>query len=786
MDKIVVQYELELTKLRQQLGETDTRLQQVETTAKKSAKGAEKGFDDLKNKVKGGINEEIKNLGKTIIAAFAVQQLVSFGKEVVELAAKAEGIERAFSRLNNPNLLNELRAATKGTVSDVNLMQAAVKANNFKIPLEQLGGLFEFAAQRAADTGESVDYLTESIVLGISRKSIPILDNLGLSATEIQEEFKKTGDFAQAVGNIIDREMAKSGKAIDTTADKIARKNAQWENTKVLIGKQLIEAGNATLDFLRDLGDGIDNVVFGGKAQDQQKKLLENQQKELRKSQDQFAGLTLKDLEQHEAEKTRMLEKALKSRDKEQIAFYQNELKLIEAQKQKLLNVEKKSAKVTLEALQHNLQALKDTLNTQEVGSKVFKETQKEIAKLEEEIAIALGKETEAQKKNKVEREKATEANKKAREELEKLRQENDLLAVQDDVARKALQVRQDYANALKRINEEEYVSEEVKAQKRIELERNTQLKLQELAEEGAVKRIEIQEKAAEEAKQIPQAYLTESQKALDRERQLTEEKEKEIAGLKLHYQQQAEQAALDLGKQFLQNQYDIVDRQREYELESLEKKREAGVISEDEYAREVAQIKTKQAKAERDRALFEIAANTAIAILKVTAQTGVLAPTVIPGIIALGALQAGLVLAQPLPQYAKGTLYVDDPNAPNGIDTVHAKLTKGEAVIPVDKNKKYKDAIKAIYDGEFEKFYQPVDVLGALNSIEERRNAKTTAERMYAALKLQKNKGYDYDKIVKAVERNSRVALDDKTIKKLAGALKTGKNTGHFYKTGN
>ena len=47
-------------------------------------------------------------------------------------------------------------------------------------------------------------------VLGISRKSIPIIDNLGISAQQVQEEFQKTGDFAKAVGNIIDESMGLS------------------------------------------------------------------------------------------------------------------------------------------------------------------------------------------------------------------------------------------------------------------------------------------------------------------------------------------------------------------------------------------------------------------------------------------------------------------------------------------------------------------------------------------------------------------------------------------------
>ncbi|MBO0323459.1 phage tail tape measure protein [Muricauda sp. CAU 1633] len=76
--------------------------------------------------------------------------------------------------------------------------------------------------------------------------------------------------------------------------------------------------------------------------------------------------------------------------------------------------------------------------------------------------------------------------------------------------------------------------------------------------------------------------------------------------------------------------------------------------------AREVAdkkekEIRNKKAKAERQNVLIQIAIDTAAAVAKVLAQTGVVGPLVIPSIIALGAAQAAFVAAQPLPQFFKG-----------------------------------------------------------------------------------------------------------------------------------
>lgn len=194
----------------------------------------------------GSIDHSLKNLsggfgalGGAIGASFAVDAVRQFVSESVQLAAQTEGVRNAFEKINDPTLLDDLRKATKGTINDFDLMKSAVKAKNFNIPLEQLGSLMGFAQKRATETGESIDYMAESIVLGIARKSIPILDNLGFSATEVREEFKSTGDMAVAVGNIIQRQMGDSADATLTLSEEIAQQQAHIVNLKTEIGEQL-------------------------------------------------------------------------------------------------------------------------------------------------------------------------------------------------------------------------------------------------------------------------------------------------------------------------------------------------------------------------------------------------------------------------------------------------------------------------------------------------------------------------------------------------------------------
>lgn len=223
---------------RQKMRELNGTLEQNQ----QKVRGMGGAFSSLKGMIgKISIGNIIGNLATKAIEGVGiligkVQQLAS---EAVNMARGAEGITIAFDRLNKPGLLDELQKATHGTVTDLDLMKAAVKAENFGIPLEQLGKYFAFAQQRAKDTGESVDYLVDSIVTGLGRKSPMILDNLGISASQLKDEMAKGADMATAVGTIIEQEMSKTGDYIETAADKAAQATVKVQNEQLKLGQIL-------------------------------------------------------------------------------------------------------------------------------------------------------------------------------------------------------------------------------------------------------------------------------------------------------------------------------------------------------------------------------------------------------------------------------------------------------------------------------------------------------------------------------------------------------------------
>jgi len=192
----------------------------------------------------------------TVAAGFS--EAVTKGKQ---MAMEAEGVQKAFNRLNQPGLLDNLREATHNTVNDLELMKQAVKFDNFGLSLDQMGSMLAFAQQQAKDTGQDVNYLVDSIVTGLGRKSLPILDNLGLSATEIRERMKETGDMTQAVAQIIQERMSAAGGYVETAADRAAQAQTRLDNAMKELGETMNSLSGAGATLWTDLETGAINLA---------------------------------------------------------------------------------------------------------------------------------------------------------------------------------------------------------------------------------------------------------------------------------------------------------------------------------------------------------------------------------------------------------------------------------------------------------------------------------------------------------------------------------------------
>lgn len=209
---------------------------------------------------------------KLVVTAGVLREVVDIGLEMAKLKGNVEGVERAFDRAfpNQVKILNDLREATHGTVSDFELMQRTLQATNLGVAVEQLPILFEFAAARAQQTGESVDYLVDSIVRGIGRKSLLVLDNLGLSATRLKEQFggaalasQSVADVTRGVAEIARVELEKMGGYAETSATQVDQLKTSWEELRITLAKK-IESGGV-ISFLDSAVDGLRDFIKGNK-----------------------------------------------------------------------------------------------------------------------------------------------------------------------------------------------------------------------------------------------------------------------------------------------------------------------------------------------------------------------------------------------------------------------------------------------------------------------------------------------------------------------------------------
>ena len=254
--------------LAQSIGQLSDRL--------KEAKQELYGLGDAVNKVKsgglfgeGGLTGMLAVTGGNLLASGLSKlgsELADTVQQSIELARQGEGVRLAFDRLNQPGLLDNLKEATHGTVSELELMKQAIKFDNFKLPLEDLATYLAFAQQKAKDTGESIDYLVNSIVTGLGRQSKQILDNLGISAAELTRRMNEGADMTKAVADIIREEMAKAGDYVETAADRAARAAADAANKMEEIGRQAMPVAEEWAQAWNEIklgGMELLNLVLG-------------------------------------------------------------------------------------------------------------------------------------------------------------------------------------------------------------------------------------------------------------------------------------------------------------------------------------------------------------------------------------------------------------------------------------------------------------------------------------------------------------------------------------------
>lgn len=223
------------------------QLEKAQSQVTKATADQNKQLDATSNSI-GNIYRGVK----LFLAAGLLKETIQTTLEMAKLAGNIDGVQRAFRKIPDGEIiLNDLRKATQGTVTDFELMKQALQAKNFGLPVEKLAKLLEFATAKAQQTGLSIDYITNSLVTGLGRKSERVFDNLQLDIAELRKRIASGLDFRTAGIQLITEDLERMGGVIETTATKVDQLAVSWSE----LGKEMAQIATqdgGVVDFYKN------------------------------------------------------------------------------------------------------------------------------------------------------------------------------------------------------------------------------------------------------------------------------------------------------------------------------------------------------------------------------------------------------------------------------------------------------------------------------------------------------------------------------------------------------
>lgn len=244
-----------------------------------------RGFQGQTDKAKDAITgmaksvgNWIKGIGLAVVSVQSFDKALKFAFDSAKLYAQARQIETSFENIaesagvSAAALVSSMRKASKGTMDTVSLMKNAARANLFGLPLEKMGELMEIARASAMATGQSVEFMFDSIVTGIGRASPMILDNLGIivKVGDANDKYAKSlgktaeqltvAEQKQAMLNAVLESggeiLKKVGSREITDAERWQALTAAITDLKTAMGRNFMETARPFLDWLTNVARG--------------------------------------------------------------------------------------------------------------------------------------------------------------------------------------------------------------------------------------------------------------------------------------------------------------------------------------------------------------------------------------------------------------------------------------------------------------------------------------------------------------------------------------------------
>ena len=142
----------------------------------------------------------------------------------------------------------------------------------------------------------------------------------------------------------------------------------------------------------------------------------------------------------------------------------------------------------------------------------------------------------------------------------------------------------------------------------------------------------------------------------------------------------------------------DLRSQAIEKEIQDLERQRELGIITEEQYQEKLKGIKEKQARADKQAAIFEATIRFGLALINALTTTPAnAAPFALAAAATVAGLNLAKIIATPIPKFKEGTLNFQGGKMDSDGGAL-AILHPNEAVIPADRNRAYHPTLEAIY----------------------------------------------------------------------------------------
>ena len=242
--------------------------------ANKASKGA--------NKVSSSMGRLAKSAAGAAAAFFGARMIIDGLKQSIELSAKAENLSIPFENLNKAMggsglALNTYRKALDGTVNDVEIMRMANQAMTLGVANseEEMGMLFDTAQRLGKSLGVDTRQAVDSLVTGMGRQSIMMLDNLGIivdtegayqtyattlgvTTSKLTDQQKKIA-FNNAALDSAKEKVAALGDENLTTSDAISQMNVAVDNALIAIGESLAPVIVNMAEFFGNAATAVSN-----------------------------------------------------------------------------------------------------------------------------------------------------------------------------------------------------------------------------------------------------------------------------------------------------------------------------------------------------------------------------------------------------------------------------------------------------------------------------------------------------------------------------------------------